>query len=660
VFAGLSLGSDNKRYFRGKLPRLAIGTIILMPLLYGAMYLWAFWNPFDKVNEVPAAIVNLDQGATLKGEQLKAGDEVTKALLESDELDLRPMSADEAAADLAEGSVYFSITIPEDFSAAIVSAEGASPEKARLQFNFNDSNSYLATVIGQDASEQVINQINATIGGKAVDQVLVSVQDSGTELKRAVDGAAELAAGLQKAKRGTGKLTAGAKELNNGLGTAKAGAGKLAAGTGELKSKVDAVTTPVLGGLGAGELKELNGKASALAEEAEALQPGIAVFEEGPLEGAIDLAAATLKESEDPAEREVGKELSKAASQFRSDAKEVRAQTRNLADRLHGLEGKLKVGTSGDLQQQLTKLDKSIGAEVEKLQSGIDRLNGGTEELDTGLSKLKKGSGRLVKGSSQLGSGTQKLLKGANELHEGLQEGLEKVPGWSEEQRQKAADTLATPVSLFQEIDNEAPTFGEGFAPFFCGLALFVGGILTWMLLTPLLSRAVISGLGPYRTALASFVPALLVGALQATVLFLVVTLWLGLEASHAVGMWLFMILMSAAFISLIQAFNAIFDVAIGRVVTLAFLMLALISAGGIYPVPTTAGPFQVIHPLDPMTYTVNGLRQLTVAGHVDSRLWVAVAVLVGIIVVAITATALSAWRNRRYTMERLYPSIEV
>ncbi len=77
----------------------------------------------------------------------------------------------------------------------------------------------------------------------------------------------------------------------------------------------------------------------------------------------------------------------------------------------------------------------------------------------------------------------------------------------------------------------------------------------------------------------------------------------------------------------MIQAFNAVFGVAVGRVVTLAFLMLQLVSAGGIYPVETTAKPFQVIHPFDPMTYAVNGLRQLTVGG-IDSRLWIAIVVL--------------------------------
>ena len=660
MIAGLSLGSDNKRYFRGKLPRLAIGTIILMPLLYGAMYLWAFWNPFAKVNEIPAAIVNLDHGAEMKGKPVHAGDEVTKSLLESDQLDLTEMSTEEAAAKLGNGSINFVITLPENFSEAIVSAEGNQAKKAELTFTFNDSNSYLATIIGEEAAQEVINKINRTIGGKAVDQVLVSVQDSGAELEKAVAGAGELANGLGKAKKGSGKLASGSKQLAGGIGKAREGSVKLAAGTGELQSKLDGMITPALRGLGSNQLKNLNGRASELARQVEAVAPVVVAIENSPLAAATNQAVDALQASEDPAARAVGDQLAQANADFRKQAKEVQNQLDKVTVGLDQLEQQLKVGDSGNLQQQLGEIDDAIATEVKKLREGLHKLNSGAEELSTGMAKLQTGSGKLVKGTNELNAGNKKLLKGANELHAGLQEGLEAVPGWSDQQRNDAADVLSTPVSLTQDTEDEAATFGTGFAPFFCSLALFVGGILVWMLLTPLQSRPVVSGLNMYRTAIASYVPALLTGALQATVLFLVITLGLGLSPDHAVGMWLFMILMSAAFLAMIQAFNAIFDTAIGRVVTLAFLMVQLISAGGIYPVPTTALPFQVIHPFDPMTYSVNGLRELTVAGTVDSHLWIAIAVLAGIVLLGVTATALSARRNRQYTMERLYPSIEV
>jgi putative membrane protein len=59
------------------------------------------------------------------------------------------------------------------------------------------------------------------------------------------------------------------------------------------------------------------------------------------------------------------------------------------------------------------------------------------------------------------------------------------------------------------------------------------------------------------------------------------------------------------------------------------------------------------------MTYAVNGLRELTVGG-VETRLWVAIVVLIGILAVSLSASALAARRNRQYTMERLNPPIEV
>ncbi len=151
MLAGISLGSDSKRYFRGTMPRIAIATIILMPLLYGAMYLWAFWNPFGAVDKIPAAIVNNDSGRSATGEQVDAGKQVVDSLVASGQLDLAQVSQDEAADGLAHGKYYYTITIPENFTEAVESPPNGDnpPEKANLTFTFNDANNYLATIIGR-------------------------------------------------------------------------------------------------------------------------------------------------------------------------------------------------------------------------------------------------------------------------------------------------------------------------------------------------------------------------------------------------------------------------------------------------------------------------------------------------------------------------------
>ncbi|CDP88523.1 membrane protein [Mycolicibacterium farcinogenes] len=178
MLAGMSLGTDLKRFSRGTMPRIALVTVILLPLLYGAMYLWAFWNPFGEVDKVPVALVNEDRGTVAEGQQIKAGDEVSDALVDSGQLQLHRVSAQEAADGVASGKYYFSITLPEDFSTSISSPSGGSPHQADIRFTFNDANNYLGSIIGQNAAREVINQINAKIGERTLGTVLTGLTDA--------------------------------------------------------------------------------------------------------------------------------------------------------------------------------------------------------------------------------------------------------------------------------------------------------------------------------------------------------------------------------------------------------------------------------------------------------------------------------------------------
>lgn len=51
-----------RRFGRGKLPRAALAALLLLPLLYGALYLWSFWDPYGRLDRIPVALVNDDKG----------------------------------------------------------------------------------------------------------------------------------------------------------------------------------------------------------------------------------------------------------------------------------------------------------------------------------------------------------------------------------------------------------------------------------------------------------------------------------------------------------------------------------------------------------------------------------------------------------------------
>lgn len=666
--AAFTLGTDVKRYFRGTLPRIALVTIVLMPLLYGAMYLWAFWNPFGEVNKLPVALVNSDRGAQVSGRHLNAGDQVAGALLASGQLDLHPTSAEDAAKGVEDGRYYFSITIPTDFSAAVASPGGDQPRKAQLQFTYNNTNNYLSSIIGQNAAREVANQVDAAIGQQTVGQVLDGVVDAGAGLRRAADGADQLRDGLVQADDGAHRLASGSAELQRGLLTARDGSATLAAGAAELSGGIDTATDPLLAvldrvgelGLNPDEIGALAADVSGLVRSASDRIASLHV-DQAQAAVVVDQVVGLLRANPDPTVRALGDTLAGTQRLLRAQNADPTTDQGllTLRDKAAQLEAELGDPNSS-LRVFLTRaLTGGLRGDVERLRDGADQLAGGARRLNGGLVALADGGGQLSQGAATLADGTTRLRDGSEQLATGLRDGAAQVPQWSDRQRTEVAQTLAQPVAIDQVTENPAPTFGTGFAPFFLPLALFIGALIIWMLLTPLQSRPIVTGLGALRVVLASYWPGLLIAFCQVVVMYVVVHFGVGLKATHALGTVAFLMLVAGTFLAMIQAFNATLGVAVGRVVTLAFLMFQLVSAGGIYPVETTPKPFQALHVVDPMTYAVNGLRQLTVGG-VDERLWIAVVVLSGILAASLAASSWAARRNRQYTLDRLKPPIEV
>ena len=668
MLAGMSFGTDLKRYSSGVLPRIALVTIILMPLLYGAMYLWAFWNPFGAIDKMPVALVNADKRAVVDGKPVHAGDQVASSLLDSGQLLLSEVSEQDAAKGLADGRYYFTITIPSGFSQAVTSPSGGDPTQAKLRFEFNGANNYLGTIIGQNAAREVINQVNAGISEKSVGTVLTGLTDAGTGLLAAADGAQRLNTGIVTADSGAHQLASGSDTLADGMATARDGAAQLADGTRKLGTAILTATDPIVDvldrfdGIGVdpdevGEAaRHLSGTVRSAADRIAALN-----LDQTRAAGIIDQAVATLSGSPDPVMRELGGFLAGARGLLRAQGIDPATDEGliRLRDGANRLENEL-ADPDSKLRTFLTAaVDGTLREDVLKLRSGVEQLESGAQRLSAGMVALTDGSRELASGAQRLAEGTGELQAGSAELADKLRQGSTQVPSWTPQQRSEVAKTVSTPVTLDLVNHNPAPTFGTGFAPFFLPLALFIGALIIWMLLTPLQPRPIINGLSGFRVVLASYWPAFALAVCQVAVMYTVAHWGVGLKARYPLATVAFLILVVATFLGIIQAFNAVFGVAVGRVATLAFLMLQLISAGGIYPVETTAKPFQIIHPADPMTYAVNGLRQL-INGGIDERLPIAVAVLSGVLALSLAASSWSARRNRQYTIERLHPPIEV
>ncbi|NKY39445.1 YhgE/Pip family protein, partial [Cellulomonas septica] len=218
---------------------------------------------------------------------------------------------------------------------------------------------------------------------------------------------------------------------------------------------------------------------------------------------------------------------------------------------------------------------------------------------------------------------------------------------------------IADPVGLEATDRATAAGFGEGIAPFFLPLALFLGGVVTWMILRPVPPRALTTPARGVRAALSGYAPALVMGIVQVVVLLTVLRVGVGLTPTHPVGALAFTVLVVAAFLAVQQMLLALLGTAAGRIATLALLVLQLASAGGTYPVETSPAFFRALHPLLPMSYGVDGLRAL-LTGNPDGRLWTAVAYLVTLLVASLAVTSWRAGRMRTWTLSRLHPALTI
>ncbi len=681
-----------RRFGRGRLPRAALVALLLLPLLYGALYLWSFWDPYGRLDRVPVALVNDDRGATADGRRLAAGDDIAEGLRESEVFDWHEVSAAEARRGVEDGTYYLSLTMPADFSRRIASGAGDSPRAGALQVRTNDANNY---IVGQ-ISRTVFAEVREAASGKAsrafLDRIFVSFSDIHGETVKAAKGADEikggvgkaekgskdLAGGLKDAEDGSGDLSEGLKKLDTKAGDLEKGSKRVADGTEKLAGKVNGAADRVGPFLEDNE-KTIGETARFVADSSGSAprEPGLP-GEEGPgrrrgrpdpggragrgvpdpLRGPGAARRRLPRPGEGPGRRrhrgDGRRRRQRPGHRPREGAEEARQEPGGPGEAGPGLAERAP-NLSEDLDDAVKKINE-LNTGAGKVADGAEKLHKGIGTAKTGAKDLDKGVGKLRTGADDLNGGLFKLVDGSAKLAGGLHDGAGKIPDYDEHERDARTGVMADPVRLASESLHQAPNYGTGFAPYFIPLSLWVGAMVAYMLIPPMNRRALAAGASAWRIALAGWLPVVALGVLQTAALMAVLHWAVGLEMVRAAGTVGFLCLVTACFAAIVQWLNARFGAA-GRILVLALLMLQLTSAGGTYPVQTSPGFFNALHPFLPMSYVVEALRRLITGGG-TAPVWQACAVLAAFTAAALALTALSARRRQVWTLDRLHPEL--
>src|SRR5699024_8905162 len=157
-----------------------------------------------------------------------------------------------------------------------------------------------------------------------------------------------------------------------------------------------------------------------------------------------------------------------------------------------------------------------------------------------GVGQIAHGAAQVSTGLDALQSGTRALQTGADQMHQGAQEltgvvdgAVQKIPDTDPAQVAHAADVLGSPVAISTDNLNPAGVYGRGLAPFFFAVALWVVGVLAYLFVKPLNTRALASRLNAVSVAVAGWLPVAAITAVGALILYGVVQVGLGLDPVH-------------------------------------------------------------------------------------------------------------------------------
>ncbi len=679
-----------RSFLRSPLPTAALAALMLIPLLYSGMYLWSFWDPFDRMDHLPVALVNEDAGAIADEHEVNAGDELAETLLDRGDLDWHLVDAEDAARGLDDGTYYVTLTIPAYFSEALSSPSRnrEDPVPALLVANYNDSNSYIVRQLAGSAFKEIREAAAGSAISDYLDQIFLGFNEIHGRTEEASEGADEIAGGANEAESGSGELSEGIDGAHEGAGSLDTGIGQLYEGSKTLATGATTASDGV-----SEEVDALDDLVDEWLPQVEEDLPDIQerAAEAGKVSAAVSEALSELPEEIDVTSLD---EVDGRLAAYLEDHPELEAEQPDLYALLTDLQDAVDTALSvagfvndnrediddtaaeaaalsakaASLSEDLPDLvedAKEAREQVDELAEGLEALAEGSRTLRDGLSgaaegagELNTGLGSLSGGAGELHEGLGTLASGTDELAEGLADGVDEIPTYSDQGRVDAAEMMSEPVRLDSEVDNEVPDYGTGFAPFFVPLSLWVGAMVVFMVLPALSTRALASSAASWRVALAGGTVPLLLGWAQVAVMMTVLHLALGLESQNWSLLIAFLLLTSAAFTATVQYLNVRFNAA-GRVVALALLVLQLTSAGGTYPIETSPAFFQAVGPYLPLHWGVTAVRHLVGGG--DTAV---VAQAFGVVGLWLVVPLLLTWRavahKRVWTMAALYPALRI
>lgn len=462
-------------------------------------------------------------------------------------------------------------------------------------------------------------------------------------LGSAYNGSNALGNGLGQLAEGQKKVVGGLSDLDNGLTQFKTainqtdgkmdqlvkGSDQLNEGAKGLNDGVDKLNKKVSGSLDQAA-SGLDSSASGADTAEKLLDKATAEISTDPNQAVKDIAAAKtitdnvkqantvissqLKASKNVVSDNLSKPVSTLGvytSQIADGVKQARSSTSDTIDKLLDGTKKLEAGSS-QVNNGLSTAASSTGT----LSNGLLQLNNGATQLANGLGTAASSTGTLANGLGQLNDGAKTLNSnlgtlndGTKKLKDGLNDGYDTINNSLKFTSNAMSKFVSDPVKLSDQSINDVKKYGEGLAPYFISLSLWLGAMFINLVLT-LIDKLKLADNKFYNSFLGKYAVGVVLVSIQAVVLAISLNAGLGLDAIKTPYLYLNNIFTSIVFFSVMYGLSAAFGV-MSTPISFILLILQLSSCAGTFPIETAPAFYRVVNTFIPMTYTVNIVRMI-------------------------------------------------
>lgn len=705
----LTILRDDLRAIRGNvMTGVIVFGLVIIPLLFTGFNILASWDPFSNTDRLKIAVASKDEGheSDLASLRLNLGDEVLSQLSRNEQVDWVITDSDDALEGTKSGEYYAGIVLPENFSQELLTFYIEGTEPAKLDLYTNEKKNALSTTITERSASGVIERIDesfthvvTTVGlgvvesldnyldegdtQAALDNVANRIDSVGTRLQASAGTVRSLANLVDS----TIPLARSADNILNAAGNQTSGGasgGNASAPIDSLSATLNDSTSALENSLGATvqAYSALSDQFDELLNNAQAATAQTAQTYRTAAERVAQQTAA-FRGVRDAMEAQVGNldlpgPVAAGYQQVRAQLDDAIAQSDALHNSLTTTADRIESGTGNaqqsrqetqsaiaaarqavdnartayqqNLQPQLTALRGSINtvaADIAAVRAEIsdvrDTLSATSGADGSALVRARDGADRLADTLYNQAQRFAELQRKVDDVRDGGD--LSQLADIIGSDPELLASRISAPVDVERTPVFEVAAFGVGMTPFYLALALWVGALLTCVLMRSNAEDKYLRDDGEFtrnQVYLGRFATFGLIGIAQATFAVGGLILFVQIQPKHPLFLWLAASVASLVFMLIVHALVIAFDSA-GKALAVLLLIVQVSGSGGAYPLTLLPDWFQSISPWLPATYAIDAFRS-AIAGVYAGDIFRDLGML---LLFAIPALVLGLWLRR-------------